>query len=77
MILSTIFSTDPVHINPFIMFIFYFMLSVPASVLIGTFGSKIITFFLLPWKICLGLGITLGVLVTIFLIVLTIGIGVA
>lgn len=67
-------SVQPPHINPIFRFLIYFIISVPPAVLIGTIGSKLITFTLLPWKICLGIGISLGVLLTIFIVFITIAI---
>lgn len=72
--LFVLLSIQPPHINPIISFIIYFLMSVPPAVLIGTIGTKLITFTLLPWKICLGFGIALGVLLTIFILFITIAI---
>lgn len=63
-----------VHINPFFRFIIYFFMCVPMTVALTTIFLKIITIFILPWKVCLYIGIALGIVVTLFLIVLTIGI---
>ena len=74
MILLSTANENAVHINPIFRFILYFMMCVPMTVALCTIFLKIISIFILPWKVCLNIGIALGVVVTIFLLVLTIGI---
>jgi hypothetical protein len=47
---------------------------VPMTVALCTIFLKFISIFILPWKVCLYIGIALGIIVTIFLLVITIGI---
>ncbi|ORI00182.1 hypothetical protein B5723_15005 [Mammaliicoccus sciuri] len=74
MLLLTAASENAVHINPVFRFILYFIMCVPMTVGLGTLFLKIISIFILPWKVCFYISIALGIIVTIFLLVLTIGI---
>ncbi|MFS5032825.1 hypothetical protein SON50_13410 [Staphylococcus aureus] len=58
------------NINPFLRFLFYFLFSVPLTVLVATFGIKLISFLLVPLKVCFGIALFLGIIMTIFLAIM-------
>jgi hypothetical protein len=76
MILLSTAGENAAHINPIFRFFLYFIMCVPMTVaFLCTIFLKFISIFILPWKVCLYIGIALGIVVTIFfLLVLTIGI---
>ncbi|MDF0343803.1 hypothetical protein O0M54_11230 [Staphylococcus pseudintermedius] len=74
MVLLSTASENAVHINPIFRFFLYFIMCVPMTVALCTIFLKFISILILPWKICLYIGIALGIVVTAFLFILTIGI---
>ncbi|HEI8000269.1 TPA: hypothetical protein SLA02_002787 [Staphylococcus aureus] len=74
MILLSTAGENAVQINPIFRFFLYFIMCVPMTVALCTIFLKFISIFILPWKVCLYIGIALGIIVTIFLLVITIGI---